>query len=251
MMDCKGKVSLVIGATRGIGRATALMLADVGADVVVTGRSAESVEHLSGLLANRGVKSMALAFDVAEPTDSLRAVERTVDNFGRLDILVANAGINPYFTRAERLSPEAWDEVMGVNLRGLYFAVQAAGRVMLGQGRGSIVSVSSVTAAVGTLRGLPYTATKGGLDAMTRTLAVEWADRSVRVNAVAPGYVETELTEKLRGHESLSKMILGRIPLNRFGEPEEIASLIVFLASDAASYITGQVMYVDGGMQAA
>lgn len=250
VIDCEEKVALIVGGTRGIGRATALALADAGATVVPTGRSEEDAETVATLARERGVDALALPFDVSYPAASQEAVATVEDRFGSLDILVANAGINPYFMRAEDLSPEIWDEILDVNLRGLFFAVQAAGRRMLETGGGSIVSVSSVTATKGTERGLPYTAGKGALDAMTRTLAIEWADRGVRVNAVAPGYIETELTAGMRQNEGLRQMVIDKVPLDRFGTAEEIAALIAFLASDAASYITGQVVFADGGMQA-
>lgn len=251
VIDCSGKVSVVIGGTRGIGRATSLALADAGATVVVTGRSAEGCDEVADLARARGVDASGLPFDVSDPKASEAAMATVEDRYGRVDVVIANAGVNPYFVRPEKLSVEQWDHLMGVNLRGLFFAIQSAAKRMLAGAGGSIVSVSSVTADVGTLRGLPYTAGKGALDAMTRTLAVDWVERNVRVNAVAPGYIETDLTEAMRQHESLPQTYLGRTPMRRFGTPEEVAAMIVFLASDAASYMTGQVVYVDGGMQAA
>ena len=245
--SCAGKVALIVGGTRGIGRAATLALARAGAIVVPAGRGTANAEEVAEGARAYGVQAMPLALDVSDPAASIRAVEEVKQRFGRLDVLVANAGINPYFIRAERLTPEIWDEIMAVNLRGLFFSIQAAAKQMLAQKSGSIISISSATAAVGVSHGLPYVATKGGLDAMTRSLAVEWADRGVRVNGVAPGYVATDLTQEMRDHEALADVLLSTVPMRRFAAPEEVAGMIVYLASDASSYVTGQTMIVDGG----
>ena len=246
----EGKIALVVGGTRGIGRAAALALGATGATVVPAGRSLEHARLVASEIVKLGAKSMPLAFDVTDPCASAAAVEDVVRNFGGIDVLVANAGISPYWKRAEELTPAMWDEVMAVNLRGIFFCVQAVGRHMLERGRGSIIAISSVTSSVGVVRGLPYTATKGGLDAMVRSLAIEWADRNVRVNGVAPGYVATDLTHGMRDNAGLSTSLLETIPLGRFAQPEEVAGMIAYLASDASSYVTGQIFVVDGGFSA-
>lgn len=249
--DCAGKVALVVGGTRGIGRAAALGLAAAGATVVPTGRELEAAEVVAREVQELGADASPLALDVSEPEHSRAAVDEVLRRYGRLDILVANAGINPFFKRAEDVTSEMWDAVATVNLRGLFFAVQAAARPMLESRAGSVVVVSSIVAVRGMVRGVPYVATKGGLDALVRSLALEWSDRGVRVNAVAPGYVATDLNAGLRRNEGLHAGALEQIPMGRFGEPEEIGRLISFLASDAASYVTGQSYLIDGGMSAA
>jgi NAD(P)-dependent dehydrogenase (short-subunit alcohol dehydrogenase family) len=246
--SCDGKVAVVVGGTRGLGRATTLALAAAGARVVPTGRTQEAVDKTAEEVRAQGGSALPLAFDVSDPEASEAAMASVVEAWGAIDILIANAGISPYFSRPERVTPEMWDTLMNVNLRGLFFAILAGARPMRESGDGgSIVIVSSTTSRNGIIRGIPYVAAKGGLDAVTRGLAVDWAPYDIRVNAVAPGYIDTEMTEGLRDNEGLRRLLEGRIPMGRFASPEEVASTILYLASDESSYVTGRHFAVDGG----
>jgi NAD(P)-dependent dehydrogenase (short-subunit alcohol dehydrogenase family) len=252
-VELKGKAAVVVGGTRGIGLAAAAALARAGASVAVSGRSTETATQVAAeLSSSHGVPTLGLGWDIADAEAADPAIEAVLARFEHLDSCVVAAGINPYWSRALDVTSEIWDEEMATNLRGAFFAARAAARPMLeSPAGGAILLTSSVTASSGVSRGLPYVATKGGLEAMVRSLAVEWADASVRVNAISPGFVETDLTAGVREHDEIRESILARIPMGRFGTPAEIGDLAAALVSDLTSYVTGQVIQIDGGYAAA
>jgi NAD(P)-dependent dehydrogenase (short-subunit alcohol dehydrogenase family) len=243
----EGKVALVTGAGRGIGRAVALRFAAEGASVALAARTEEQLVETADLV---DTPTIVLPGDVAADGAAERLVGATEEALGPLDILVNAAGISPVYTRSERLQIEDWDLIMSVNVRSAFQLAQTAGRRMLENGGGSIINVASIGGLVALPRLAAYCASKGALVQLTRVLAVEWADREVRVNAIAPGYVRTEFTRGLLEHPDLSAQLLASTPAARFAEPEEIAAAVAFLASEDASYVTGAVLTADGGWTA-
>jgi gluconate 5-dehydrogenase len=243
----EGKVAVVTGSTRGIGRAIAGGLAGAGAAVTVNGRNPEATQTAAADIGKAGGKTLAVAADVRCAEDVERIVNLTVAAFGRLDILVNNAGISPYYKAAETVTEAEWDEVMSVNLKGVFLCCQAAGRVMIPQKSGCIINISSIAGEVALPKLLAYTAAKGAVNQLTRVLAVEWAQYGIRVNAIAPAYVDTDLTKGLRNNPKRLDDLLRQVPLGRLGEPEEVVGAAIFLASDAASYVTGHMLNIDGG----
>ncbi|WP_435065002.1 SDR family NAD(P)-dependent oxidoreductase [Halobaculum sp. EA56] len=250
-LDLSGRVAVVTGGTRGIGRAVALGLANAGADVVPTSRTDGAVEDAVSAVESRGVDSLACPTDVTdadEVTDLMATVEAEL---GGPDVVVNNAGVNPAGALG---TPEATTEedagfVLDVNLRGALRCARAAAEGLRASDGGCLVNVASVGGLVGLPRQHPYVASKHGLVGITRSMALDWAP-DVRVNAVAPGFVFTDLTAEIEGNERLEESIRDRTPLGRFADPEEVAGPVVFLASDAASYVTGACLAVDGGWTA-
>ena len=240
-----GKVAVVTGASSGLGVAFAQALAEAGADVVLGARRAERLEETAELVRSAGRRAVTVPTDVADPGSCTALVEAGMSELGRVDVLVNNAGIGTAVP-ATRETPEQFRQVIDVNLNGCYWMAQACGRVM--QPGSSIINISSVLAL--TTAGLPqaaYAASKAGLLGLTRDLALQWTGRKgIRVNAVAPGFFASEMTEQYPPGYLESQE--GRIPAGRKGDPRELAATVVFLASDAAGYITGQTLAVDGGM---
>ncbi|AXR78580.1 SDR family NAD(P)-dependent oxidoreductase [Natrarchaeobaculum sulfurireducens] len=251
LFDLEGQTAIVTGGGRGIGRAISVELANNGATVVPTARSTTEIEAVAERIADDGGEALAISADVTDPAAVANVVGETVETFGGVDVVVNNAGFNPAdaLGRPETVSKESLERVLDVNLTGAYEVTTAAAEPLLESDNGVVINVASVGGVVGLPRQHPYVASKHGLVGLTRSMALDWAP-DVRVNAVAPGYVSTELTEELEADDGLRRSILERTPLNRFADPEEVAGPVVFLASDAARFVTGTCLSVDGGWTA-
>jgi NAD(P)-dependent dehydrogenase (short-subunit alcohol dehydrogenase family) len=247
----EGLVAVVTGGGRGLGRAIASGLAASGATVVIAGREETTLAAALADLQAVSPRCTSHPVDVADEA-SVAALDAWVaDAFGRTDILVNNAGINPFYKAAEHTTLAEWQQIIDVNLTGVFLCCRTFGRRMVEREAGSIVNISSIGGHVGLAKTTAYCAAKGGVELMTRSLALDWACKGVRVNAVAPGYFETDLTAGVRGHAVLSERVREKTPLGRFGSPPELVGAVIFLASPASSYVTGQSILVDGGWTAA
>jgi len=249
-----GRVAVVTGAASGIGRACALDLARAGARVVVSDleRAAEGGEETVRLVREAGGEARFVACDVSDGADVLRLVEATVAAFGRLDALVSNAGVGGALAPAADYTEEEWDRVIGVNLRGVWLCMKHAIPVMLEQGGGAIVNVASILGHVGFAGAPAYVAAKHGVVGLTKAAAADYAQRGVRVNAVCPAFIVTPMIERagLTEDPEVRRAIEARHPINRLGQPEEVAGLVTWLCTDAASFVTGASYLVDGGYTA-
>lgn len=242
----KDKVAIVTGGTRGIGRAIALKLADHGANIVINYRNSDKeAEELKAILEEKGVKVLAVKCDISNFEDSKNLMDKCKEVFGKIDILVNNAGITKD-TLIMRMKEEDFDNVIDVNLKGTFNCAKHASAIMLKQRFGKIINMTSVVGIAGNAGQVNYAASKAGVIGLTKSLAKELGSRGITVNAVAPGFINTDMTASLS--EKVKEEASKNIPLKRLGEPEDVANLVGFLASDAANYITGQVINVDGGM---
>jgi 3-oxoacyl-[acyl-carrier protein] reductase len=245
MTDLTGKVALVTGASGGIGQAVAVAMANAGADVAVFGQNAERLAATAKDVEATGRKVLSYALNVSQADAIQAAVEDIHKKWGRIDIMVNNAGM----TRDGlliRMSEEDWDAVMNVNLKSVFLFTRAVARIMMKQRAGAIVNIASIIGLIGNPGQGNYSASKGGIIAFTKSVARELASRNIRANAIAPGFIETRMTENIP--PDLQKKMMDSIPLGRYGKPEDVANLAVFLAGDSSSYITGQVISICGGM---
>jgi 3-oxoacyl-[acyl-carrier-protein] reductase (EC 1.1.1.100) len=249
-MELEGKVSLVTGASRGMGRAIALKLSSLGAKVAINYVAIEAdnkadADNVVETIIRSGGEAMSVEADIRDGDAVKAMVQQVTDKWGKIDILVNNAGINRD-TLLLRMSESAWDDVIDTNLRGTYLCTKFALRSMVRQGWGRIISVASIAGLMGNVGQANYAASKGGIIAFTKSVAREMGSRNITVNAVAPGFIVTGMTDKLP--QERREAFLSMVPLRRFGKPEDVAELVGFLATDKAGYITGQVITIDGGV---
>jgi NAD(P)-dependent dehydrogenase (short-subunit alcohol dehydrogenase family) len=247
LFDLSGRVAIVTGGARGLGRTAALGLAEAGADVVVIDLLMPMAEEVKAEIVKKGKKSLAIKTDVSDGEDVQRMVDKVVEHFGMIDILVNNAGIN-IVSPAERFSLADWNSVLRVNLTGVFLCAQAVGIIMLRQKKGKIINIASVLGMVGSPHdALAYNSSKAGVINLTRSLAVEWGEYNINVNAVAPGMMETDLTRRRLEDNEYRSYFVNATPLRRIGRPEDLLGTVIFLSSEASDWITGQTIVVDGG----
>ena len=245
MFDLSGKVALITGASRGIGQSISIILAQNGAHVICVSRNINDVQSVADKITNQKFVASAASCDISITHNVTELVKDIIEKHGRIDILINNAGITSD-NLLMRMSEDDWDNVLNVNLKAAFTAIKAASRTMIKQRSGRIINISSVVGLMGNAGQVNYAASKAGLIGMTKSVAREFASRGITANCIAPGYIETEMTNKLK--DEVKSSLNEQIPLGRIGNVEDIAYAVAFLASDEASYITGQTLAVDGGM---
>lgn len=250
LFNLEGKVAIVTGAGRGIGRELALGFAKAGADLVICSRTLSELEQLAQEMKAIGSRVHIVRCDITNPEEIEQVVDETISRFERIDVLVNNAGITKKHA-AEDFPLEDWNYIIQVNLTGVFLFTQKVGKIMLQQKSGSIINLSSIASKTALTGSLAYCVSKGGVDMLTKTFATEWATRGVRVNAIAPAYIETPLVKAIKDHrKDFIEDIMKRTPMNRLGDPQEIVGTAIYLASDASSYVTGETIFIDGGWTA-
>ena len=247
MPGLDGRVALVTGGSKGIGKAIALALAEDGADVAIAARGEEDLATAAKEVEALGRRALPVPTDVTDPEQVGTLVRRTIDELGGLDVLVNNAGAAPFLSTVESIRPEGFEKYFRVNFHSAFYATQAAASHLLEQGSGSVVNVASVAAFIASPGLTYYAGAKAALIAFTKTVAQEWAPHGIRVNAVAPGWIETDLNAYSRQDPGFVESTRAQIPMGRWGTAEEVAAVVRFLVSDAASFMTGSVVVVDGG----
>ena len=252
IFDLTGKTAVVTGAGRGIGKAIALAYSEAGAKVVVAAKNVTLLDEVAKEIHGKGGDAFSVKCDLSQDKDIMDLITKTVDRYGKLDILVNNAAISPYVRKSEEVEKEEWEKVIRINLTAPFLLCREAGKIMIKNNWGRIINIASVGGLIGLPRQIAYCAAKGGIIQMTRVLAIEWTGKhNITVNAIAPGYIATDLTEGMRSSEKISKNLLQRTPIGRFGETEEIVGAALYFASDSARYTTGTVLPIDGGWLAA
>ena len=245
MFDLSGKVALITGASRGIGQSISIILAQNGAHVICVSRNINDVQSVADKITNQKFVASAVSCDISNTNNVTELVKDIIEKHGRIDILINNAGITSD-NLLMRMSEDDWDNVLNINLKAAFTAIKVASRTMIKQRSGRIINISSVVGLMGNAGQVNYAASKAGLIGMTKSVAREFASRGITANCIAPGYIETEMTNKLK--DEVKSSLNEQIPLGRIGNVEDIAYAVAFLASDEASYITGQTLAVDGGM---
>ncbi|MDO9125046.1 MAG: glucose 1-dehydrogenase [Deltaproteobacteria bacterium] len=246
LFDLTGKVAMVTGSTRGLGETSAKALAKAGADIAVCGRNPQDLDRVSAEIQTMGRKSQGFELDVLSKEKVKKAVEQILNRFGRVDILVNNAGTN-YRVPVLEYPEEQWDLIINTNLKGYFLVAQAVVPQMIEQGYGKVINMSSIFGKVGLANQLAYASSKGGVDQMTKVMALEWAKQGVRVNAIGPTYFETDMVKQIRNDPERFNFINERTPMGRWGYLPELEGTVIFLAAPASDFITGQIIYVDGG----
>ena len=249
LFNLKGKVALVTGSSKGLGEASALALAKVGADVAICGRQPADIDRVVEIAKSIGSNAAGFIFDVTSKEKVRAGVDAVIKHFGRVDILFNNAGTN-YRVPVLEYPEEEWDRIINTNLKSYYLVAQAVVPQMISRGYGKVINMSSILGRIGIQNQLAYASAKGGVEQMTKIMAIEWAKQGVRVNAIAPTYFETEMVSQIRKEPARFKFINERTPMGRWGHLEEIEGIVIFLASPASDFITGQSIAIDGGWTA-